>query len=215
MKRNIIIVMILWVSFLITACQGAGGSAPAAAGGSSSENPSQSSAPTAGTTTAPTTAPTSAPTTAPTGAEKLPLAELLADAAVLPRNEGTLDTSERVWLEHIYSNKELLDVPLGQVWMSREIQEALEEYPGDTVVGVTLSVHPMIERYKEMGYSEEELDGLKDMVWALFEEAGYTLYPGSYNNWFPFMYATLDQIRAIECGEHIALYLFIMGQNSW
>ena len=115
-------------------------------------------------------------------------------------------------MERKYSISESVDVPLGEVWLSQDVQEAIEQYPGDTVVQITFDLYAMWLRYLELGYSEEELDGMEKMVWALFEEAGYTIHAGVKYN---FLYATLDQIREMECSEHVAIYFFFKKHIIW
>lgn len=110
----------------------------------------------------------------------------------------------------------MLDVPLGEIWWCDDISVALEEYPGDTLVCVTISFNATLERYREMGYSEEELEALVDIIWQLFEDAGHQVYKNwmQYDKWICTI-MTLDQIRTLDCGDNLALYLFFTGAHAY
>lgn len=228
MKHKAFIVLLILTCIMISACQGAGSSAPAATGGSSAENPSQSSAPSS-------TASFPSSSVPPTSSIPMGISELLADIKVIPENtyvnahhpDGSENYENRIGIEREPGPTPFLyEIQLGEVRLSENIRKACEEYPANCVCYVIVSFSPTVHHYLDIGIidSEDEekrdaqIQELEDRVMALFEEAGYYVDNGvgpNQPNFGFYLYASLEQLMNLDCGDYLALYISPPKAGVW
>lgn len=191
MKANCIIAIILLASILCS-CQ-------------------QSAAPSTNAQLTPTTAETNSPTESTVPVPKTTVTPI--NTYVKAWNpDGTANYDNRVGLNTDNTHPDLTNILLGEVVLSENILRAIRDNPGNAVFYVAVSYAPTLG----LGFGEqpnvEQYKDLRQKIRDRYDDAGYyTVDGGAYaeKNCFFYLLASAEQLQSMNCGDDLAIYIYV------